>query len=135
MNESGVVFVPANGILHVGSSDEIQCILVGDQPESNVGQFILTDMRSRGDLLSTDDTTVPVSIRPPKGETTYPKYGSTVVRCAWEHMTTGERFERNLTVRILRELLLFSLPRRCFIIAPFALAGHDCTSTAYPVSR
>ncbi|GAA56009.1 hypothetical protein CLF_109635 [Clonorchis sinensis] len=108
---SGVLFVPPDGILHVGSPDEIQCILDGDQSVSKKGHFILTDMRSRDDLLSTDNRSTPVRIRPPAGETTYPKHGSTVVRCTWEHTNTGDRFERDLTVRILPANLTGTLDR------------------------
>ncbi|KAG5448799.1 hypothetical protein CSKR_111508 [Clonorchis sinensis] len=68
-------------------------------------------MRSRDDLLSTDNRTTPVRIRPPAGETTYPKHGSTVVRCTWEHTNTGDRFERDLTVRILPANLTGTLDR------------------------
>jgi len=104
-----VLFRPADGILRVGSSESIECILDVNESVVVQGTFELQDMQARGDLLSTDNQARPVVIRPPEGEETYPKPGSTFVRCMWEQSGTGQKAERNLTVRILREFLSMRL--------------------------
>ena len=98
-----MVFRPSDGILYVGSSKEIECVLESNATSSESGKYGLKDLKSRGDLISTNEASVPVRISPPEGAATYPLHGWTEVECTWTHGTTGKQTARNLTVRILRE--------------------------------
>lgn len=96
-----LVFEPASGLLHVGSSVEIHCRLNGTSDASG-GWFALTGGHSSSDLVSTQVGQSGAWIGPPAGHETYPKHGTTAVSCSYEHRT-GQQVRRNLTVRILRE--------------------------------
>ena len=98
-------FDPPNGIVHVGSGDVIRCVRDFADGSDDNGTYALHDLGSRTDLLSVDNAVRPVRVGPPVGHVTYPRVGSTAVRCSYEDHT-GARVEANLTVRILREFAL-----------------------------
>lgn len=98
-----IVFKPADGIVYQRTDTAIECLLEGNDSSSTQGDFTLTDLVPRADLISVDNSVLPVVVLPPSGEQSYPKVGLTNVRCVWAHRKSGERTEGNLTVRILRE--------------------------------
>lgn len=103
--EAGTLaFRPPDGVLKVGESKEIECVLTGAGGSSTVSlaQFGLTDLHEKSSLLSTDVASLPVRVKPPVGHESYPIPGSTVIQCSYE-MSGGVRLVQNLTVRVLRE--------------------------------
>lgn len=103
-----LAFQPPDGLLKVGDDVRILCFRtdVNDSSSTPDGEFDLVDVRGRSDLLSMNVTFMPVHVQPPVGHATYPLYGSTVILCSYED-SLGRRIEKNLTVRILRELTHF----------------------------
>lgn len=100
-------FSPSDGILRVGQSQPISCLLDSVAGGVNVtGTFDLLDAGSRTDLLSTNASSIPVQVRPPVGSKTYETAGSTLIVCSYVY-PSGMRLQRNLTVRILREFTAF----------------------------
>ena len=100
-------FSPPDGILRVGQSQPISCLLDSVTGMNVTGTFDLLDAGSRADLLSTEVSSIPVQVRPPVGSETYRTAGSTLIVCSYMY-PSGMRLQRNLTVRILREFTAFS---------------------------
>ncbi|GAA50506.1 hypothetical protein CLF_104662 [Clonorchis sinensis] len=95
LGENQVLFTPGTGILRVGESEAITCVV---QPSAE-GTFKLQDTQSRTDLISINETER--AIKPPEREVAYTKYGSTTVTCTWTAQSGGQSLKKTLTVRIL----------------------------------
>ena len=108
--DGALAFRPGDGLLKVGDSTEIECVLTGAEGDSNnynassgpVDRFRLVDLHAQSSLLSADVSSLPVRVKPPLGYTTYPNSGSTVIQCSYA-IADGLQLEKNLTVRVLRE--------------------------------
>lgn len=98
----GLCFHPPGGLLRVGDSDVIACVFCSDDGNKSDGVFMLTDIESREALLWADFESRPVQVKPPKGLSSYPNFGSTEIKCNWTD-GKGAYVERSLIVRILRK--------------------------------
>ncbi|OON19318.1 hypothetical protein X801_04817 [Opisthorchis viverrini] len=90
-----VLFSPETGIVRVGGSEAITCVL----KQTAEGTFSLQDTQSRADLISINETEH--AIKPPVGQPAYTNYGSTKVTCTWTPQSDGQPLKKTLTVRIL----------------------------------
>ncbi|KAG5441781.1 hypothetical protein CSKR_110615 [Clonorchis sinensis] len=93
-----VVFEPANGFVHVGTSETITCSIQADPPKPE-GTFGLVDLMTTTDLILLDNATA--TIKPPADPGTYTNVGSTTVKCIFTKTDDQSKVEGSITVRVL----------------------------------